>query len=368
MLSGTICLPSVAPIPPPPGIRAVCDAFRTDGELVEIEAWPGGHINDSYLLVFVTGTGRHRYLLQRINGEVFPRPDQVMENVQRVTEHVIQRLEEEGYSHPEKHFLTLTSTYDNRAWYTDNRRDVWRMYPFIEGTHAQEFVQDAAQAETAAQAFGRFTRLVDGIPGAPLHEVLPGFHDTPARLEALRAAAQLDPKQRAHAVQDEIEFALDHAQDAGVFMDLLAAGELPTRVVHNDTKISNVLLSNESSAAICVVDLDTVMPGTALFDYGDMVRSMSTRAAEDECDLSLVVAEPELVKALEKGYLAGAGDALTEVERAHMPKAGFVLALELGARFLTDHILGDQYFRIHRPQHNLDRARAQFTLAHNLNQ
>lgn len=351
-------IPSATPaaIHPTPELRNIAANFLVDGELVEVRGWEGGHINDSYLLTFVSGRGRSRFLLQRVNGEVFPQPRKVMENVRRVTEFVGKRA-------PGLAFLQMIPTLEGNAWHEDSLSDCWRLYPFIEGTTTRLEVETVDQAKTAALAFGHFTRLLSDLPDPPLHEVIPGFHDTPQRLATLATAAARDSLNRTAAAADDIEFVLDHSAEAGKLMALLSSGELPRRVVHNDTKISNVLLDQHSNEAVCVVDLDTVMPGTALFDFGDMLRSMCTRAPEDERDLSKVVIDGNLCNAIHQGYLDGTGTLLTPLERELMPFAGFIIALELGARFLADHLSGDHYFRIQHRGQNLDRARVQLAIA-----
>ena len=314
----------------------------------------------------VAGQGVQRYLLQRINGDVFPRPHQIMRNIERVTAHVIAKYRADGTDDLERRFLTLVPTRDGHGWLQDGRSDVWRLYPYIEGTRCYLEVHSPEQAETAGRAFGEFQRLIADLPGGPLHEIIQGFHDTPARFAALERAVAADPLGRAIGCQDLIDFARSLHQEAAVVVDGLADGSIPERPVHNDCKMSNVLLDEGADQALCVVDLDTMMPGSALYDFGDMIRTMTTRAAEDETDLDRVVVELPYFERLLRGYLDGAGELLVNRELELLAFSGKLITMELAARFLTDHLLGDSYFRIHRPNHNLDRARAQFALVRSI--
>ncbi len=344
---------------PTPELHSVASSFLVDGELVDAENWFGGHINDSFLLKFLCPDGEKRFLLQRVNGHVFPEPTKVMENVQRITEFVSVRA-------PELAFLYLVPQRNLDPWHEDSSGDCWRLYPFMEETTALLEVENEYQARTAAFAFGHFSRLLSNLPDPPLHDVLPGFHDTPARICALMKATEVEGKHLLQEIGDELEFVQSHEDTAGTLMELLKSGQLPTRVVHNDAKISNVLLDPKSGEAVCVVDLDTVGHGTSLFDYGDMLRSMCSSTKEDEQDLGKVVVDSSLCSAIKKGYLEGVGSIFSETEKELMPLSGFIIALELGVRFLTDHLKGNEYFKVTRPGQNLDRARVQFELAKGL--
>ncbi len=340
-------------------IKQIADAFLVRGELTGIATWAGGHINDSYLLEFLRMDGRRQFLLQKVNSQVFPEPEKVMENVARVTRFVSQRA-------PGLAFLQLIPTLDDLDWHTDENGDCWRLYPFIEGTTARMEAESADQAEAAAQAFGHFTRLLSDLPNPPLHEVIPGFHDTRQRIKVLQQTVKDNPCGRAEAVESELNYIFSHTQEAALICDLLDNKKLPMRVVHNDTKISNVLFDAQNDEVICVVDLDTVMPGSALFDFGDILRSMCSQAKEDQQDLSKVKVIPEYCDALMRGFLRGSGKILSDLEKELLPLSGFIIALELGARFLNDYLQGDNYFKATRPGQNLDRARVQLTLAQGL--
>lgn len=342
--------------------------FALDGKLIGVEPFGGGHINDSFILTYSGAAGDVRYLLQRINSAVFPDPALVMENIQRVTTHLRRRLQESGARDIERRVLTLAPSLTGEPFRRDDADECWRAYRFIEGTTTAHCADNAAQAEQAGRAFGEFQRLLADMSGPPLHETIPDFHNTPRRFDDLSRAVESDPHNRAAGVQREIEFAGTRRGLAGVLLDLHQRGEIPARIVHNDAKISNVLFDRRAGQALCVVDLDTVMPGLSLYDFGDMVRSMTALAAEDEPDLSRVELRPDFFKALTTGYLAETREMLSPAERGRLVTAGKVITLEQGVRFLSDFINGDTYYKTTRPNHNLDRCRAQFKLLESMEQ
>jgi Ser/Thr protein kinase RdoA (MazF antagonist) len=307
--------------------------------------------------VFERGGRRERFLLQRINTQIFHDPVALMKNIERVTTHLAGK-EPDG----SRRVLTLVRTCEGQAWQMDAEGSFWRMYRFIEGTRSYDVVETATQAYEAARAFGEFQRMLAELPAPRLHETIPDFHSTPKRLEALKRAIEADALGRAAGAEREIAFALERES----VTRLLVEAGLPERVTHNDTKINNVLLDERTGQRICVIDLETVMPGLAPYDFGDMVRTMTCRAAEDERDLSLVRIEMEMFEALARGYLSVAGSFLTNAEKGMLVEAGRVITLEQGIRFLTDYLDGDRYFKVHRPGQNLDRARAQFRLVESL--
>jgi len=335
--------------------------FAVDGRLVGVEP-TSGHINDSFILTYERSDGPARFLLQRINESAFRRPVEVMDNIQRVTAHIAGKLKAQGVADVHRRVLTLVPTHDGEPYHRDAAGGHWRLYHFIEGTRASEAVETPRQAESAGRAFGTFQRLLADFAGPRLHETIPDFHNTPLRYEALDRAVQVDSHNRAAVARAEIEAAERWRPLAGVLLDLHRAGELPERIAHNDAKISNVLLDESTDEALCIVDLDTVMPGLALYDFGDMIRSMATTAAEDETDLSKIEVELPLFEALARGYMGTAGEFLTAAERASLVIAGKVITLEQAVRFLTDFLVGDQYYKTYRPNHNLERARAQLKL------
>jgi len=334
----------------------VLRAFVLDGDFVSAERWGSGHINDSYAVTVEARGDPVRYIVQRINDTVFPDPPALMENIRRVTEHLRRRLGDD------RRTLTLVPTRDGGVVHHDPDTGWWRAFPFIEGTATFDRVRSVATAREGARAFGRFQRELMDLPGPRLAETIPGFHHTPGRLEALTAAVEVDRADRVEDAGPEIEFALSRESLAHAITDAFAAGDMPERVTHGDTKINNVLFDAESGEGLCVIDLDTVMPGLSLYDFGGLVRTCVSPAAEDERDTAKIVVSRKIHEALIDGYLAEMGDALTPAELDLLPVAGAVHTYEDGIRFLTDHLRGDVYYRIHRPGQNLDRARAQFAL------
>lgn len=345
--------------------REIAARFATEGTLVSAEPFAGGHINDSYLLTFERPDQRPRFLLQRINDTVFPEPVKVMENIERVSDHLTRSLRSRGVKDLDRRLLQLVPARDGRKWIEDDH-GVWRMYRYVERTCIHESVATPAQAGQAGRAYGEFQQLMADFPAPRLHETIPDFHNTPLRFDALQRAVDTDANNRAAAVRKEIEAATTRRSLACALLDLHQRGEIPERVVHNDAKMSNVLLDEVSGEALCVVDLDTVMPGLSLYDFGDMVRSMTCTAAEDETDLSKVELQIPLFEALTRGYLETAGDMLTATEREHLVTAGKLITLEQGVRFLTDFLSGDTYYKTSRPNHNLDRCRTQFKLVESI--
>lgn len=349
-----------------PDVKDTAAHFAVDGELTAAEPLGSGHINDSYLLTYRRAGASVRFLLQRVNDAVFPEPALLMDNIQRVTAHIARRLAWQGVADVGRRVLMLSPTHDGRPFYRDSGGSYWRLYRFIERAQVYEAVAKPAQAEQAGRVFGAFQRLLADLAAPRLHETIPDFHNTPLRLDVLERAVQADPCNRAAAARAEIEFAVGHRATANVLLGLQQAGEIPERIVHNDAKITNVLFDATTDEALCVVDLDTVMPGLALYDFGDMVRSMTCTAAEDETDLAKVEVQMPLFEALARGYLESAGAFLKPVERDQLVFAGRLITLEQGVRFLTDFLEGDTYYKTQRPEHNLDRCRTQFKLVESI--
>lgn len=350
------------------GARVIAGRFALEGEIVSIRPVPGGggHINDSFRVDARAGNTGRAYLLQALNRSVFPHPDLVMNNVSRVTRHLASRLEAAGVADRERRALSLLPTRRGGEWLTEADGTCWRMFRFITGTVVLDRARDPQDARVAARAFGEFLRLLSDYDGPPLHETLPGFHDTAARFDRLEGAVRGDPCGRTAGAGAEIEAVMAQRSLADLLPPLLASGEVPRRVVHSDAKISNVLLDERTGEALCVIDLDTVMPGSALWDFGDMIRSMASGAAEDEEDLARACVQLPMFAALVRGYLEAVGPLLVPRERALLGFAGRLITLEQAVRFLTDHLEGDRYYRIARPGHNLIRCRTQLALLHSL--
>lgn len=345
--------------------------FAVPGDFVAATPFAGGHINESYMLEIAGRAGLTRYFLQRLNGHVFPDADAVMENIERVTRHIGLKMRERGGADADRRALRLILTHDGATYMRDAAGDAWRLFDFVARTRVRLTAQTPEQAEQAARAFGEFQALLVDLPGPRLNEVIPGFHDTPRRLEQLEAAcaaATEDGRLRARVGEAEPELAFIRARGglAGELQQALAAGELALRIVHNDAKISNVLLDEQTGAALCVADLDTVMPGPAVIDFGDMVRSMVAAADEDEPDAARVVIREAFFEALARGYCEATRDFLTRGERALLVTAGLVVSLEQAARFLADFLRGDVYYKTTRPGQNLERARVQLQIVRGL--
>jgi Ser/Thr protein kinase RdoA (MazF antagonist) len=340
-------------------LRQIASLFDFRADFVHAHSYGSGHINDTFCAWFDQAGLRVRYILQRINDHVFKQPVELMENVKRVTDFSLARLLAEGNREAHRRTLTVIPALDGKPYACGPDGSVWRAYPFIERARGYDELETNEQAYQAARAFGAFQNLAAGLGGPRLFETIPNFHHTPKRLEALQAAIQADVKNRAAEVSAEIDFALARAADCSRITDLIAAGEIPERVTHNDTKLNNVLLDDVTAEGICVIDLDTTMPGSALYDFGDMVRTAAPTTREDDTDLTKLDICLDRFEALVKGYRSTA-TFLNPAELAHLAFAGRLLTLECGIRFLTDYLQGDVYFKIKRPSHNLDRCRNQF--------
>jgi aminoglycoside phosphotransferase (APT) family kinase protein len=343
-------------------LHAVAARFALAGDLVSISPYGSGHINDTYAAVFNQAGTQVRYVLQRINRHVFKNSAAVMENIGRVTAHVRKRLAAAGVADISRRVLTLVPTRDHQLSWVDTDGSHWRCYLFIEGARTYDQIESAAQATAAARAFGEFQGLLADLPAPRLHDTVPAFHHTRQRFAALRQAIENDSANRAAGVPREIAFALDRERIVDVLLDAQSRGELPERVTHNDTKLNNVMLDDRTNEGICVIDLDTVMPGLALYDFGDMCRSACRPTAEDERDLTKVEARMDMFAALVHGYLASAGAFLCPAERRHLAFSAQLITFEVGIRFLTDYLEGDRYFKIRSPDHNAARTRVQFKL------
>ncbi|MCH3972894.1 MAG: aminoglycoside phosphotransferase family protein [Oscillospiraceae bacterium] len=342
-------------------LTEVIAAFPFTGTCVSVGRYGSGHINETYCAIFRSGGQRIRYILQKINTEVFPDVDGLMENITGVTAYLKEVIEKEG-GDPQRGTLTVFSTRAGRPYYRAADGGCWRCYPFVEGTVSYDLVKSPHDFYTVACAFGHFQMQLSGYPAERLHETIPHFHDTPSRYAALHRALKEDKLGRAAAAQPEIAFYLTHEKDAPLLTDLLAAGRLPLRVTHNDTKLNNILLDSKTSEALCIIDLDTVMPGLVHYDFGDCIRFGASTALEDETDLSKVSLSLPLFEVFARGFLESAGSILTPEEVRTLPLGAKLMTLECGTRFLTDFLQGDTYFRVSHPLHNLERCRTQMML------
>jgi Ser/Thr protein kinase RdoA (MazF antagonist) len=352
---------------PSPDLEAICRAFAVDGRWVSSCPIPSGHINDTYCSKFETGGRLVQYVNQRINHLVFRRPALLMENIERVTRFAREKILAAG-GDPDRETLTIVPTRDGRSFHVTEEGTYWRMFRFIGGARTYERVEDLRHVYSASKAFGRFQRMLAELPGGRLHETIPDFHHTRKRYDAFMDALGADAAHRAAAVEPEIDFVLAREKDTSVVIDGMGAGRIPERITHNDTKLNNVMIDDRTGEGICVIDLDTVMPGSVLYDFGDSVRLGAATAAEDERDLTKVGFALDLFDRLVAGYLDAARDFLVPEEAALLAFSGKLLTLECGIRFLTDHLKGDVYFKVHREGHNLDRARTQFKMVAEMEQ
>lgn len=333
-------------------LAAILANYDLNGRVVTCEKYGHGHINKTFLVTNDTG---HRYILQSINNSVFKDVAALMDNIESVTSHLLQQT-----SNPRK-VLHLVKTKKGSSFLHHTDGSFWRVFRFVENSICLQAPESTEDFYQSAVAFGRFQQLLKDFPAHTLHETIPNFHNTADRYRIFKETLAADPMGRAKDVQKEIDFILAREQDAHTLVDLLAAEKLPLRVTHNDTKLNNVMLDASSRKALCVIDLDTVMPGSSLYDFGDAIRFGAATAAEDEKDLSKMEMRLDMFEAFTKGYLSACPD-LTEEERNQMPMGAKLMTLECGVRFLTDYLDGDNYFSTSYEGQNLDRCRTQLKL------
>lgn len=340
----------------------VTDRFAIEGRLLEKRPYGNGHINDTFLLRYETPEGgEKKYIFQRMNHAIFKNPRLLMENIVNVTEYLREKILAQG-GDAERETLRVVRTKTGASYETDSSGNYWRVYPFIEGTLCLEQVESEKDFYDSGAAFGRFQRMLADYPAGNLHETIPRFHHTPSRFADFKKAAEEDKMGRAALAAKEIAFAMEREKEVSVLTDLLQNGALPLRVTHNDTKLNNILFDETTKKALCIIDLDTVMPGLSLYDFGDAIRFGASTGAEDEKDLDKVELNLTLFEAFTKGFLKECGGSLTKKEVEMLPMGAKLMTFECGIRFLADFLEGDVYFKIHREQHNLDRARTQFKL------
>jgi len=343
-------------------IKETIENICFEGTFLEDMPWGNGHINDTFCLVFDTGAEqKRRYILQRMNKNIFKDPVSLMENIVGVTSYLREIIIKNG-GDPDRETLNVIPAKDGKTYYLDSKGDYWRAYIFVEDATSFEKVEKPEDFYESAVAFGNFQRLLADYPAETLHETIVGFHNTKARFAVFKQVVEEDVCGRVASVQDEINFVLEREHIANYFCDMLENGELILRVTHNDTKLNNIMMDNESGKGICVIDLDTVMPGLAMNDFGDAIRFGASTAAEDEQDLDKVWCDMDLFETYTKGFVEGCGGKLTKKEIELLPMGAKTMTFECGMRFLTDYLQGDTYFKIHREHQNLDRCRTQFKL------
>ncbi len=334
-------------------VEQALKAFGWRGAPIFCDRYGSGHINETYAVACDSG---RMYILQKINQTVFRKPAELMENVAAVTEYLSRRIEDP------RGCLRLVPTKDGRRFFIDSASGYWRAFPFIQDSICLQAAESPEDFRQSGVAFGSFQNQLSGFPAATLHEAIPNFHNTVDRYAKFHAALEADAMGRAGDCREEIQFYLDREAEAGCIVDLLSSGRLPLRVTHNDTKLNNVMLDYETRQALCIVDLDTIMPGSALSDYGDSIRFGAATAAEDERDRSRMSLSLALFRTYTEGFLSACGESLTPLEIEMLPTGAKMMTLECGLRFLTDYLSGDTYFRISREGQNLDRARTQMKL------
>ncbi len=336
--------------------------FKLKGMVMSAVPYGSGHINDTFLMTLRKDDGSEgRVILQRMNKSIFTKPVEVMENIMGVTSHLGKKIALHG-GDVNRETLNVIPTKDDKPYFIDSEGEYWRCYVFIEDARTYDLVESPEDFYQSAVAFGNFQRMLADYPAETLHETIKGFHDTTARFAVFKKAIEEDVCGRAASVKDEIDFYLAREDVANVFGELLAAGEIPLRVTHNDTKLNNVMIDDATRKGICVIDLDTVMPGLAMNDFGDSIRFGASTAAEDEKDLDKVWCDMDLFDIYAKGFIEGCGGRLTAKEIELLPMGAKVMTYECGMRFLTDYLQGDVYFKTHREGHNLDRCRTHIKL------
>ncbi len=343
-------------------LQEVLAAFDFGAPVVGALRYGQGHINDTFVVhTQPEDASCRRFILQRMSAAAFKRPDQLMENIMGVTEYLGREIESRGGDR-EREALRVIRPRNGEPYYTDSANGAWRVYPFVEDTICYQTAETPALFAASGRAFGHFQRLLQGYPAQTLHETIPHFHDTEDRLAKLKAALAADKLGRAAECRPELDFVLAREADCSVALQALRDGVLPLRVTHNDTKLNNVLMDRDSGEGLCIIDLDTVMPGLSINDFGDSIRFGANHSAEDEKDLSKVNLDVSLFEAYTQAFLEGAGGTLTAAEIDYLPWGAKLMTFECGIRFLTDYLEGDVYFHTTRDGQNLDRCRTQFKL------
>ncbi len=349
-----------------PNFEKLIKHFKFEGDFLDARPYGFGHINDTYAARFRQSDGSlRRYIIQRINHHVFKKPEEVMSNIERVSSHLRARIVAAG-GDPTRESITLIPTVTGKPYCQSAAGDYWRVHLFIEGARTYRVAEKPAHYYHAGKAFGKFLKMLDDFPAEQLYHTIPDFHHTPKRLQSFIQAVDADSQNRAQSVKTEIEFVMQRAEETGVLIDLFEQGDMPQRVAHYDAKLDNVMIDDVTGEGICVIDLDTVMPGLAVFDFGDAVRSGANPVEEDEQDLSGVRLDLATYDRLAQGFLEEAGDVLTLIEVDHLAFAAKLITFEQAIRFLTDHLNGDIYYKIHRQDHNLDRCRTQLELVRDM--
>ena len=345
-----------------PDVMSIASHFRLSSQPETFSECTVGHINSTY---FINCEGGVKYVLQRINTLVFKDPDALMRNIAGVTSHIRKKLSEEG-ADEEHGTLHFCQTYDSKLYLRDSNGDCWRIYRFIDNVLNLQSADSPEVFRKVGNAFGHFQKQLSDYDVSLLCETIPDFHNTVLRFNDLFTAINNNAAGRLAEVRDEIDFVVQRQKTCAYITDKIASGMIPLRVTHNDTKLNNILLDEKTLEPVCVIDLDTIMPGSVLYDFGDAIRFGASNAAEDETDLQKVFIRTEMFEAFADGFISGSENEITEEEIRDFPMGAIVITLETGIRFLTDYLNGDTYFRILYPEHNLDRARNQFRLVRDM--
>ncbi len=347
-------------------VISVCEHFNIDGELVSFNVFTDGHINSTYGAFFEKDGVVSKYLVQVVNTVVFKNPDELMQNIVNVTHHLRKKIKENG-GNPERETLKFLKGKDGKYchYFADK---CWRIYKFVDNSFACSKIENPKMFENAGRCFGLFQRNLDGYPIDTLFETIKDFHNTPKRLQDLVDSFKADPVGRASSVKSEFDFSVEREKDTHILLDCHKNGEIPLRVTHNDTKLNNILFDKDTKEAICVIDLDTIMPGFSLYDFGDALRFGCNTTKEDDDNLDNVSFSLELFESFAKGFLSACAKELTPTEVKYLAFSAKLMTYECAIRFLKDYIDGDIYFRINPeiPTHNLIRARNQFKLVEDI--
>ncbi len=344
-------------------LREALSNFAFDGELISVKEFGSGHINKTYIAKYKYGEKEQKYVVQKVNNGVFKDVDKLMKNVFDVTSYLRKVIREEG-GDENRETLHYIKTLDGDKYYRCSDGSFYRAYVFVKDSVSFDFAENADMFKSSGIAFGRFQRMLGDFDADSLHETIENFHNTKWRYEnEFLPALTLDVKDRASGCKDVVDFIIERSDKMGVLVDLIEENKLPLRVTHNDTKLNNVMFDEQTLECVCVIDLDTVMPGLALYDFGDAIRFGANTAADDEKDLSAVGINLEYFKAFAEGFLSECGDTLNQCEKDHLAFSAWLLTVELSMRFLTDYLNGDVYFKTNYLEHNLVRARNQMALA-----
>jgi hypothetical protein len=341
-------------------LNEIFKLFRTDGTFLKGEPYGSGHIHDTFRIE-TSEKDKDDYILQRLNNKIFKNIPQLQNNIERVTVHLRNKLEKIPGSDVKRECLTLIPTHEGKTWLCDNDGNCWRMYIFISNHNTYNVVDSPGKAFEGGKAIGRFMAMLADMQGEPLFETIPWFHNIEKRLDAFNLKVLENPLGRALYIGDDIRDVLMRSEEMKIILKLGEEGKIPLRITHNDTKFNNILL-DKNDKALCVIDLDTVMPGYVHYDFGDAIRTAANSASEDEKDLSKIKMDINLFEAYAKGFLSESGDTLNDTEKEYLAFAPRLITYTIAVRFLTDYIDGDHYFKVHHENHNLQRARAQLRL------